>query len=1043
MVDEDDDFGDLYADVEVEAISAINVAPQISNSQVVSVETGKHDNDKIEIASGDSDYGYNDEDDDDDDDDDDDLDIVLNSDDDNVRHNDGITVVRTNTNLGTKEADDADDDNLRTEEFTRGKGVCNSHSMYKYIRPQPAAYGSDLKASRCATIAYLSQEDNGYYQRMGSRSMGPQQRFSLPWSRNILDVNIDIFEQKPWKNPGVDITDYFNFGFNEDTWKRYCNQVDEYRHRGLMYSWTPASEPAQLTDTDREGQAIEVEESIVERQSTMDVTGHIDRDSDAIKIPILDPGEHFDSYVPETSNQKDVTGGDDDDDDMGHLSLSIASEDESVVGSQMEMDIQAPKRSSGRKISTELMRRSSENDEVHQVSEGSGGTVQAIRFLNNSKDTCTTDQSILVAESSELEKSSASYLEDYNKSDHKTEYGRNNYHAKDSTPVYNYRNHGEFKHKLHDVNDDSYSRRLGDKREHDNRIYHPRCKVDVYDNRSRRDFDPKSLHEHDIYSRRTYDERRIGEHRYYARKCHSDYDLETYHEKDDYFSTSRIAGSYDVESTIDHERRIERLRSFDPYNEEEIYLKSELPSDNYGERFSIYELRDAERYGNKMDRSVFGTSEDEKYYDDRRRYVDDNRIMEGDRWINERGSHLQRRESLYYRNKGENDYLRLEREYPVYMQEEQFGPYTYNGREEDEVERVYEKDVEHTRWDFRGAEKNKIRVLSPSSELNNSLLKRYESSEESRTNNGRWHSNMMPRDKLFSKHERFRSRYSEPYMNDFDNHVNMERTRHGWRYEYEYEYEMQLKEDEILFRHEDDKFYAERASLPFEKDSRHKMFVSDYVESVDDPCEWLFKGGTGSPGVHLVGGYEYDHVEPLTDGPRAKRDRYKLKKEVFSGNKFAKPLEERLSQNYRNSLDSHMVVGDGKSSEKHIKPKWMGFNSRLSDKAAQTVKSKAVDKGLDIKKGQNLTKEVNIGPAKDDPVAHVNDVNKLQNKNGEKGLDETRILEAMAKMEKRRARFNEPVMTCKKDSDTAGDSVIVADLNKQHRPARKRRWGGS
>lgn len=38
-------------------------------------------------------------------------------------------------------------------------------------------------------------------------------------------MNIDTFEEKPWRYPGVDITDFFNFGFNEDSWKQYCNTL--------------------------------------------------------------------------------------------------------------------------------------------------------------------------------------------------------------------------------------------------------------------------------------------------------------------------------------------------------------------------------------------------------------------------------------------------------------------------------------------------------------------------------------------------------------------------------------------------------------------------------------------------------------------------------------------------------------------------------------------------------------------------------------------------------------------------------------------------
>ncbi|KCZ76430.1 hypothetical protein H311_02571 [Anncaliia algerae PRA109] len=38
----------------------------------------------------------------------------------------------------------------------------------------------------------------------------------------IYDFEIDNMEDKPWNKPGADITDYFNYGFNETTWKKYC-----------------------------------------------------------------------------------------------------------------------------------------------------------------------------------------------------------------------------------------------------------------------------------------------------------------------------------------------------------------------------------------------------------------------------------------------------------------------------------------------------------------------------------------------------------------------------------------------------------------------------------------------------------------------------------------------------------------------------------------------------------------------------------------------------------------------------------------------------
>lgn len=38
----------------------------------------------------------------------------------------------------------------------------------------------------------------------------------------LFDHDLDNFEDKPWRKPGADLTDYFNFGFNEVTWRAYC-----------------------------------------------------------------------------------------------------------------------------------------------------------------------------------------------------------------------------------------------------------------------------------------------------------------------------------------------------------------------------------------------------------------------------------------------------------------------------------------------------------------------------------------------------------------------------------------------------------------------------------------------------------------------------------------------------------------------------------------------------------------------------------------------------------------------------------------------------
>jgi hypothetical protein len=53
---------------------------------------------------------------------------------------------------------------------------------------------------------------------------------------SILDFDLDGTEDKPWRKPGADLTDYFNFGFNESSWKLYCqkqkNMREEMAHPG-------------------------------------------------------------------------------------------------------------------------------------------------------------------------------------------------------------------------------------------------------------------------------------------------------------------------------------------------------------------------------------------------------------------------------------------------------------------------------------------------------------------------------------------------------------------------------------------------------------------------------------------------------------------------------------------------------------------------------------------------------------------------------------------------------------------------------------------
>lgn len=46
---------------------------------------------------------------------------------------------------------------------------------------------------------------------------------------DIFDIEIDHVVDPPWRYPGIDPSDFFNYGMNENTWKQYIAEVKRYR----------------------------------------------------------------------------------------------------------------------------------------------------------------------------------------------------------------------------------------------------------------------------------------------------------------------------------------------------------------------------------------------------------------------------------------------------------------------------------------------------------------------------------------------------------------------------------------------------------------------------------------------------------------------------------------------------------------------------------------------------------------------------------------------------------------------------------------------
>ncbi|KAK7388350.1 hypothetical protein VNO78_23165 [Psophocarpus tetragonolobus] len=144
------------------------------------------------------------------------------------------------------------------------------HSQFKYVRPGAApihaATSSTPGVPSCqvrplANMNPVAGHGRGDWRPAGLRGAAAMQKgfqggsglpawgnnaagrgfgggldFMLPSHKTIFDVDIDSFEDKLWKYPGVDVSDFFNFGLNEDTWKDYCKQLEQLRLESTMQS---------------------------------------------------------------------------------------------------------------------------------------------------------------------------------------------------------------------------------------------------------------------------------------------------------------------------------------------------------------------------------------------------------------------------------------------------------------------------------------------------------------------------------------------------------------------------------------------------------------------------------------------------------------------------------------------------------------------------------------------------------------------------------------------------------------------------------------
>ncbi|KAA8527369.1 hypothetical protein F0562_034916 [Nyssa sinensis] len=1236
MEDIDDDFGDLYADVEVKASAAIRGLPNFSRFNIEQggidlkgsdlgskkvdsigdelIQSGRDDEAKKILsvdANGEEvieDVGSDSE---------DDLNIVLNDDDngsafpiargvnlksggfDDEEESGDLSVVAEGKGSG-KNRKLVDQSQLADgmEQSSNGlgggekgngsKGAFHSQYLqYKYIRPPKVAFPNNAKANGSMGLASYSSslvrgdwEDNGSNQCAGSISVGaqPGYNFLLPWYRTILDVNIDMLEWKPWRHPGTDTTDFFNFGFNEESWKHYCNCLEQFRQQTSTLGRNPVNEPSKPYEKACEvgsehgmgaqeavaeknaqtgqgrtisqsskipyremkqlemprGRAIQVKDSITERQPSFNARRPLDLDSDVvIQITVQDSMEdcsdsgkdelgHVDSSVHEASENEDLVV----DDDREIHCFGGASGDklhrESLAENVKPLDTAVPKRCSQ---STTASNPVSMDSDDH----GSGHISDVDRHHHKKLTVCTSERDPEAVETSnttregvgrEMCKSAIMEIE--------SSLAERSHHCLNS---FSSGSHCEAPSDGAYIDPEKISNDLG--RPSPNSVTELRESV-------------TSDHYHSKDSKRHGVKTKLGDCKYfsrspspipedmkhYKRRLHSVSKLKSHpDDNDDASSMSKTEGLFNVgHSAVGHNRWKERLHGFDCYDGEHFsyYRESELPFNYRGERFSDSQVRTActksphmkghrtsgdetdlhlntqwyeEEYFLQQRIARVGGAMDGDWYDYRRGHTTDESpftCKESRRLASKHSSYLETGRAtgwsrkggeLQFRKKRENDEFLVERKYTDdFVQGNSGRSVLHNDMERYSLDK-YERHLPCTRGEFKSSGRIERKRDCLSIDLDNlwprgdkywrctdhrSLSSR--SYKEPHTANaGRWHDTTSPRNEVCDlrktrRHgryrrqiwtERCRGSYSDAFdteesVNYPDDQVHFER-RHHWHSDI-----LHWTQNGNVSRHRDDEFHTGEASFSFERNSRHKKFDA-------------------KPGS--------DHVGKFIDERRAERHRYKILREGNSGICIDKSSFITHRGNYEktllsceDSVDFHLVVGEGKSSGngRHENMAWnidkeqitsKNFNESHVEKTDREVESGQNDEewhdkfpvtprneALDIEEGQIITEELNenlVGKKfTSENVARISDAKEriLDNENAPDGnkvvgeYENHRILEMLAKMEKRRERFKEPI-TLKNEKDNIPkpllDPVAETAEPKQQRPARKRRWGGS
>jgi pre-mRNA 3'-end-processing factor FIP1 len=122
-----------------------------------------------------------------------------------------------------------------TTEYTPQKRRPSNVSPSDTVNPQPAPQSEKASIQQTTPSAPTpftqSKVDTSTLPPVTAPSTHPSIDPTIPGvheGRPIFEHDMDALADKPWRKPGSNISDWFNYGFDEISWEAYC-----YRRRQL------------------------------------------------------------------------------------------------------------------------------------------------------------------------------------------------------------------------------------------------------------------------------------------------------------------------------------------------------------------------------------------------------------------------------------------------------------------------------------------------------------------------------------------------------------------------------------------------------------------------------------------------------------------------------------------------------------------------------------------------------------------------------------------------------------------------------------------